>query len=255
MWMKKCEGFTSPNQKHMWSAAVCVCFKGPTLSVTQPVFQRLASDSGKQRERTETNTVTFSASHRLHPVLPKVCLFSSNSSIFSGSCSSIVSLSPFYRVTPFLTSMAGHVARRLWWPEARSLLAGHGSEGSRVCVCVYGRRGETLSFGSGVEFARTRVELAHLPHPSLAVTLARQRDFNQTGPSIWYQHGSVRAKREAENKRGPVSRPAASRPPSCKKLKERRLKLNKLNTVHWYHATIPLININTSNTGSTSTTQ
>lgn len=136
MWMKKCEGFTSPNQKHMWSAAVCVCFKGPTLSVTQPVFQRLASDSGKQRERTEKNTVTFSASHRLHPVLPKVCLFSSNSSIFSGSCSSIVSLSPFYRVTPFLTSMAGHVARRLWWPEARSLLAGHGSEGSRVCVCV-----------------------------------------------------------------------------------------------------------------------
>lgn len=73
--MKKCEGFTSPNQKHMWSAAVCVCFKGPTLSVTQPVFQRLVSDSGKQRERTEKNTVTFSASHRLHPVFLKSVFF------------------------------------------------------------------------------------------------------------------------------------------------------------------------------------
>lgn len=60
--------------------------------------------------------------------------------------------------------------------------------GGREPVRVRGRERE--GEGRGLGFCKWSftcahmVALTHAPHPSLAVTLARQRDFNQTGPSI-----------------------------------------------------------------------
>lgn len=50
----------------------------------------------------------------------------------------------------------------------------------RVRVCA-SREGIPFGFKVGCVRAAART---HAPHPSIAVTLARQRDFNQTGPSI-----------------------------------------------------------------------
>lgn len=79
-------------------------------------------------------------------------------------------------------------------------------------VCVYGCscvRGGGSTEGRDSQKKRSlcarALVLAHTPHPSLCVALARQRGFNQTGPSIWYQRGSVRANRGSQNKRGAVS--------------------------------------------------
>lgn len=54
-----------------------------------------------------------------------------------------------------------------------------------VCPTVTGgeRREEGVRFGDSPSRAHMAASM-HAPHPSLAVTLARQRDFNQTGPSI-----------------------------------------------------------------------